>query len=176
MRSAGTAPVLGEVVVSMRRCLRALVVAALLAVLGSGCAPGFPKDPEGTLDRVRGGELRAGVSESPPWAEVADSGRPSGVEVELVEEFADRIDAEVVWYPGAESHLIRSLEGGDLDVVVAGLTDTSPWTKHAALTRPHTEIETWDGRTEKIVLATRLGENGFLTELETFLVERGAGR
>jgi polar amino acid transport system substrate-binding protein len=155
--------------------VRPLAVAVLTAALVTGCGSGFPKDPEGTLDRVRGGELRAGVSESPPWTEVADSGRPSGVEVELVEEFAERIDAEVVWTSGAESHLIRSLEGGDLDVVVAGLTETSPWEKHAALTRPHTEIETWDGRTEKIVLATRLGENGFLTELETFLVEREEG-
>ena len=41
--------------------------------------------------------------------------------------------------------------------VVAGPTETSPWEKHAALTRPHTEIETWDGRTETIVLATPLG-------------------
>lgn len=155
---------------------RPLAVAALLAVLATGCGPGFPRDPEGTLERVRGGELRAGVSESPPWTEVADSGRPSGLEVELVEEFAERVDAEVVWYPGSESHLIRSLEGGDLDVVVAGLTADSPWEQHAALTRPHTEIRTWDGRTEKLVLATRLGENGFLTELETFLVAREEGR
>lgn len=155
---------------------RSLAVAVLLAGLVTGCGSGFPKDPEGTLDRVRGGELRIGVSESPPWTEVADSGRPSGTEVELVEEFAERIDADVVWYPGSESHLIRSLEGGDLDIVVAGLTTKSPWEKHVALTRPHAEIETWDGRTEKIVLATRLGENGFLTELETFLVDREEGR
>jgi polar amino acid transport system substrate-binding protein len=152
-----------------------LAAGVLTALLLTGCGSGFPKDPEGTLDRARGGELRVGISESPPWAEVDDSGRPSGREVELVEDFAERIDAEVVWYPGSESHLIRSLEGGDLDVVVAGLTETSPWEKHAALTRPHTEIETWDDRTEKIVLATRLGENGFLTELETFLVEREEG-
>lgn len=155
---------------------RPLAAAAFLAVLVTGCGSGVPKDPEGTLDRVRGGELRVGVSESPPWTEVADNGRPSGVEVALVEEFAERIDADVVWYPGSESHLVRSLEGGDLDVVVAGLTETSPWEQHAALTRPHTEVEAWDGRTEKIVLATQLGENEFLTELETFLVDREEGR
>ncbi len=145
---------------------------ALAVVLLAGCGSGFPRDPEGTLERVRGGELRAGVVESPPWTEVPDSGRPSGIEVDLVEDFARRLDAEVVWVSGSESHLIRSLESGELDVVAAGLTETAPWEKHAALTRPHAEIATPDGRTEKMVLATRLGENGFLTELETFLVER----
>lgn len=152
---------------------RRLVAAALAAVLLTGCGSGFPKDPAGTLDRVRGGQLRAGVSESPPWTEIADSGRPSGSEVDLVEEFAERLDADVVWYPGSETHLIRSLEGGDLDLVIAGLPEGSPWEQHAALTRPHTQIETLDGRTERIVMATRAGENGFLTELESFFVEQG---
>lgn len=151
---------------------RPLGAVALLVVLVTGCGSEFPRDPAGTLDRARGGELRVGVSESPPWTEVADSGRPSGVEIELVEDFAERIDADVVWYPGAEGQLLRSLEGGDLDVVVAGLTADSPWGQRTALTRPHTEIETWDGRTERFVLATRAGENGFLTELERFLVAR----
>lgn len=157
----------------MSPSVRPLAVAVLTAALVTGCGSGFPKDPEGTLDRVRGGELRAGVSESPPWTEVADSGRPSGVEVDLVEDFAERLGAEVVWYPGSETHLIRSLEGGDLDLVVAGLPEASPWDQHVALTRPHTQIETLDGRTERIVMATRLGENGFLTELESFFVEQG---
>ena len=84
------------------------------------------RDRSGAPERSCGGGLRAGVPESPPWTEVADSGRPAGVEVELVEGFAERLDAEVVRSPGAESHLIRSLEGGDLDVVVAGRTGTSP--------------------------------------------------
>ncbi|MEX5261682.1 transporter substrate-binding domain-containing protein [Kocuria sp. CPCC 205263] len=128
----------------MSRSVAPLAVAALLAVLVTGCGSGFPKDPEGTLDRVRGGELQVGISERPPWTEVADSGRPSGVEVELVEESAERIDAEAVRYPGAESDLIRSLESGDLDVVVAGLTDTSPWDKHAALTRDRPPIGVLD--------------------------------
>ena len=152
---------------------RRLAAGALTALLLTGCSSGFPKDPEAALDRVRGGQLRVGVSESPPWTEVADSGRPSGVEVDLVEDFAERLGAEVVWYPGSETHLIRSLEGGDLDLVVAGLPEASPWEQHVALTRPHTQIETLDGRTERIVMATRLGENGFLTELESFFVEQG---
>jgi len=126
-------------------------VAALLALaLLAGCS--YPADPDGTLERVEGGVLRAGVSPSPR----------SRAEVALIESFARRLDARVVWVRDGEEHLVERLEKGELDVAVGGLTKTSPWSAHAALTRPY------DG---EHVMAAPLGENAWLVRLERFLIE-----
>jgi polar amino acid transport system substrate-binding protein len=107
----------------------------ILAALLSGCQ--YPRDPEGTLDRVRGGVLRVGVTPADPWVMLNDDGAPTGVEVELVERFADTLDARVEWVAGSETDLMGALHGRQLDIVVAGLTRRSVWAHEAALTRPY---------------------------------------
>jgi polar amino acid transport system substrate-binding protein len=175
--------------------------AALLVPLLAGCGLKIPSDPEGTLDRVSGGTLRAGISHNPPWTETgtgtgptstgpesadtgtgptstgpeaADSGTgtaPGGTEAELVRAFAAEHNARVEWVSGGESNLVRQLERGELDLVVGGLTKDSPWSKHAALTRPYLETSNAQGDKEQHVMAARMGENAFLVELERFLSE-----
>jgi polar amino acid transport system substrate-binding protein len=112
----------------------ALAVVAVAAVLVAGC--GIPRDPEGTLDRVRGGTLRAGITASEPWTTL-DGSRPGGVEVELVERFAAELGARVEWVPGSEADLFRALELRELDLVVGGLTADTPWQAGAAITRSY---------------------------------------
>jgi len=110
--------------------LAALVVAAL-----SGCQ--IPQDPDGTLDIVRDGTMRVGVTESDPWVDLADPANPGGVEPELVRRFADRLNAEIDWIDGSEEELIGALKEGQLDLVVGGLTKKTPWKKEASLTWPY---------------------------------------
>jgi len=114
----------------LRRPLVLLACAAL-------CACQYPTDPEGTLDRVRGGTLRVGVSPAEPWVTLSEGRPPDGVEVALVEEFARTVDAEVEWVEGSESDLMEALDGRQLDIVIAGLTRRSVWMHGAALTRPY---------------------------------------
>ena len=123
---------------------------ALTLLLSTGCT--YPADPDGTLDRVEGGVLRAGVSPSPHARE----------EIALIEGFAGRLGARVRWTRDGEEHLIKRLEAGDLDIVVGGLTRTSPWSTHAALTQPYAGQR---------VMATPLGENAWLVRLERYLLE-----
>ncbi|GAB2673043.1 transporter substrate-binding domain-containing protein [Thalassiella azotivora] len=147
----------------------------LCVLLASGCSLTVPTDPEGTLDRVRGGVLRVGVSPNPPWTELptgADDPRPLGREVELVEGFAEELDAEVRWTAGGEEDLFDQLERGHLDVVVGGLTSRSPWSSHAALTVPYVEVPGRDGKPQGHVVAVRMGENAFLVRLERYLLEQ----
>lgn len=68
----------------------------------------------------------------------------------------------------------EALKQGDLDLVVGGLTASTPWTDKAALTRPYAETTIGWGRTQKHVLAVPLGENAFLVTLEEFLSGRDA--
>jgi polar amino acid transport system substrate-binding protein len=112
-----------------------LLAVALMAALAGGCQ--YPQDPEGTLDRVRGGVMRVGVTQADPWVQVPAGGDPTGVEVELVERFAETLDARVEWVEGSESDLMEALRGRQLDVVIAGLTRQSEWQRVAALTRPY---------------------------------------
>jgi polar amino acid transport system substrate-binding protein len=113
--------------------LRTLVAAFSLVLLTS-C--GLPRDPEGTLQRVRGGTMRVGVIAHEPWT-VPGAGSPSGIEVDLVTQFAEEIDAEIEWFEGSEAELFGALEVRELDLVIGGLTSTTPWLQKAAITHPY---------------------------------------
>jgi hypothetical protein len=53
-----------------------------------------PRDSAGTLDRVRGGELRAGVAHHPPWGRV-EGDQATGIEPALIESWAQQLGAYV---------------------------------------------------------------------------------
>jgi polar amino acid transport system substrate-binding protein len=115
---------------------RAPRLAAALALAAAGVSCGLPRDPEGTLDRVSGGTMRVGITDSDPWA-LYEEGEAEGVEVRILEGFADEVDADIEWVPGAEADLMSALEQRELDVVVGGLTSTNPWSAKVALTHPY---------------------------------------
>lgn len=150
---------------------RLLAVALALTLGLAGCAS-YPADPDGTLDRVSGGTLRVGISPNGDWTDITDEGEPSGVEVTLVKQFAESIDAEIEWMEGGEEQLLTELEEGALDLIIGGFTDKTPWSTKAAITKPFAEVEAKSGKTEKHVMAAAMGENAFLLELEKFLLNR----
>ena len=149
------------------RSILALALAGSLAL--SGCAS-IPRDPEGTLDRVNGGELRVGASPSEGLVEV-EGGEASGVLVDLVEKFAQEHDAHAVWTVGSEEDLVDEIENGSLDLAIGGMTDQSPWSVRVGVSRAFPGL-TADGT--PIVMLVPLGENGFLTALEAFLDDEEA--
>jgi polar amino acid transport system substrate-binding protein len=144
-----------------------LLLAALVVAL-SGCSVSIPADPDGTLDRVRTGVLRVGISPNPPWT-VTDANL-SRTEVELVRGFADRLDADIEWTEGGEEMLVTSMERGELDLLIGGLTAKSPWVDKVALTAPYAQSTDDHGKTHDHVMAVPMGENAFLFELESFLI------
>ncbi|GAB5078675.1 transporter substrate-binding domain-containing protein [Arthrobacter sp. AD-310] len=159
----------------MRRgTILACLLAALLALTACGT---YPADPDGTLDRVRGGTLRVGASANGDWVRLPDGGagpdRVEGTEADLVRQFADRMGAEVEWVQGTEHVLAEELKHGALDLVIGGLDDKTPWSTHAGLTRPYTESRDSRGSLHKHVMLVPLGENAFLLELDRFLLEGG---
>lgn len=146
-----------------------------LVTLLSGCGASFPADPDDSLQRIRSsGELRVGVSPHPPFTVVPSSteGVPTGSEVDLVRSFASALGAEPVWTVDGEEHLVELMKDGDLDIIIGGLTDESPWSDDVALTRPYLEA-TEDGQTVSYVMATTMGENALLTALERQLIGPG---
>ncbi|MFS0853659.1 transporter substrate-binding domain-containing protein [Microbacterium sp. 179-I 3D4 NHS] len=155
----------------MRSRLSMAALVAVLALLLTGCGVSVPADPHGTLDRAENGTLRVGVTENAPWVEL-DGGRaePTGSEPELISAFAEEHDATIDWTEGSEAVLMSALERGELDIVIGGFLDDTPWIDKAAATRPYTESEGPDGPEKHVVLA-RMGENALLVALEEFLDE-----
>ena len=154
------------------RLRNAVPVLALTATL-AGCGISVPADPDGTLQDVSGGELRVGVSADEGLADTSTD-TPSGSLIDLVDGFAESIDAEIEWTVGSEETLVTMLEEDDLDLVVGGLTDQTPWADRVGVTRGYTDIEGADDRA--IVMFVPLGENAFLSALERHLDEAVGSR
>lgn len=136
-----------------------------MAACLAGCGIAIPTDPGGTLERVRGGELRAGASASGEIVTIED-GEVGGTLAELVEEFAASVDARVQWTAGSEEDLVHGLESGELDLAVGGMTDRTPWTDRVAATRAYESVPSADA---PVVLLLPMGENAWQAELEAFL-------
>jgi len=67
--------------------------------------------------------------------------------------------------------LAEELKHGQLDLVIGGLDDKTPWAQHGGLTRVYTESRDSRGSLHKHVMLVPLGENAFLLELDRFLME-----
>jgi polar amino acid transport system substrate-binding protein len=121
--------------VSERPLATLAILAGFAIALGvAGCD--LPRDSSGTLDRVRHGTMRVGVVTNPPWA--SDSGAPApGVEQQLVQELAARVNARVAWVRRPEAELLLALHRRELDLVIGGLTSSVPWQKEVAFTKPY---------------------------------------
>jgi polar amino acid transport system substrate-binding protein len=114
-----------------------LTILALLLALAAGCQ--YPRDPDGTLNRVDGGVMRVGVTEADPWVLIEDGRAVGGVEVELARRFARSVGARIEWVHGSEEELVEAAKEGQVDLVLGGLTSKSRWKKDVALTRPYVE-------------------------------------
>jgi polar amino acid transport system substrate-binding protein len=121
--------------------VHALAVLGVIAVAAAaGCQ--YPRDPDGTLNRVEGGVMRVGVAEADPWV-VMDGDQPSGgAEVELARRFARDLGARIEWVHGSEEELADATKEGQIDLILAGLTNKTRWKKDVAITRPYVETRT----------------------------------
>ena len=80
--------------------------------------------------------MRVGVTASEPWVTL-DGAEPGGVEAEIVQRFAETLDAEIEWFEGSEEELFGALKYGRIDLVIAGLSSRTPFATEGALTHPY---------------------------------------
>ncbi|WP_207432057.1 transporter substrate-binding domain-containing protein [Sabulibacter ruber] len=146
----------------MQTRLKSIFLLLYTLLFLAGCE-NYPKDPEKTLEKVTNGTLVVGYSENPPWV-VKGAAEPAGIEPELVKAFAKSINASIQWQNDTEQNLLEELEKRKLHVVIAGITDDSPWKSKISFTRPFAEVAK-----KKHVMAIVMGENAFTIKLETFL-------
>lgn len=144
--------------------MRALALVPLLAC-AVACAP-YPRDPDRTLERVRGGVLLAGASHDPPHVVLPAAGPPTGDDVARVEALARSVDARVEWVRGEHEGLMHALHARRLHLVAGGVDAKSPWARQVALTRPYPARD-GEGRRIERVMAVPPGENGWLMQVES---------
>ena len=132
-----------------------LLVAALFCVSCNA----LPKDPEGTLDRVRAAKsFRVGLisAEPTPRAELAAA---------FVARVAAAAGAKAEPVPGAAEPLLSMLEEGEIDLVVGPMTDKSPWMTAVTFLPPLAEDMKGDGHHQLVAMA-RNGENAWISLLD----------
>lgn len=118
----------------------------------------LPRDPEGTLERIRGGTLRVGIMHAPPGLDVRGAA-PRGPEVDRISALATRLRAEPSWRIGGESELMTALADFELDLVVGGLGQDNAYAEQVGMSRPHAGT----------VFATPPGENAWLMAVDAAL-------
>lgn len=126
-----------------------IFLAGAVVLLLSGCW--MPRDPEGTTERVRGGTLHLGVLGTVL----------SDAEERAVAAVADALDAEVSRDTADPHRLFAMLGAGEIDIVVGGVPEDTPFASRVGLTRSIGKVRVGD-RLEDRVLAIRQGENRFL--------------
>lgn len=80
--------------------------------------------------------MRVGVTEHDPWVRLGD-GDPEGVEVEIVELFAEELNAEIEWFEASEEELAGAIEMRTIDLAIGGFTSTNTWSSKMSLTHPY---------------------------------------
>jgi polar amino acid transport system substrate-binding protein len=100
-----------------------LLLLALVALVSASCT--FPRDPRGTLEGVQNATMRVGIVDNDPWTRMED-GRASGIEVELLKDFARELGADTTFVPGTAPELLEAAKEAEVDVIVGGFTSTSP--------------------------------------------------
>lgn len=131
-----------------------LVSASVAALLLAGCD--LPKDPEGTLQEVRGGTLEVGILPGNGEAERQDRA--------IVAALAEALDAEPAFRAEDAHALFHALHEGQLDLVIGGLPSSTLFVAKAGLSREAGPLYR-PGEADKRVLAVRQGENAFLMEV-----------
>ena len=130
---------------------RALLVA--LCLLAGGCTD-FPKDPDGTLDRIRS-ERRFTVGI------VAGQAKMAALERAYVARVAAAAGARPEVATASAEELIGRLAAGKIDLLVGEFGASSPWSRHVSFLPPLHERTTPSGNL-LLVPAAANGENAWI--------------
>ena len=150
-------------------------VACFCVLLAMACEE-FPRDARGSLDAVlETGVLEVGLLHAPPWVDTSTPGAPRGLEVALLQAFADELGVRVQWRADGTEASFEALARGDLHILAGGLTGGNPFKAQAGFSLPYfitvRERALLDKR-YKHVFAVPRGENALVMRLERFLLER----
>jgi hypothetical protein len=141
--------------------------AILLILFASAACGRIPSDPDKTLEKANATGLVVGYTVNPPWVLMKSDSVISGVEGDLINDFARDNSMKIIWQSGSEQKLFKLLEKKELNMVISGLTKDNPWkSKRIGMTKPY-----YKSGNEKHIIAVKQGENKLIMKLEKFLYD-----
>lgn len=137
--------------------MRPALAVAIPALLLTACTD-FPRDPAGTLDRVRADDvIRVGMVEG---------AAPDPASEAVLARLGEDLGAEVERLPGHGEELLEGLETGEYDLVYGHFADASPWATKVHFGTPPGGPD----KPPKVLslprFAFRMGENGWIAVVE----------
>lgn len=119
----------------------------------------FPRDSADSFEEAKKSGLHVGVAINPPFTEF-EKGNFTGIEVELIKQFARENNLKLKFVQASESQLIKKLEKHQLHLLIGGIDKKTLWSKKAGLSKSYDK---------KHVILIAKGENQLLYALEGFL-------
>ena len=136
---------------------RLLLVFVLLGLAGCG---DFPRDPHGTLDKVRA-ERRFRVGLVAPLGEAGLDPRAAA----MLRQVAGAAGAAPIFDRGDMETMLDRLETGEVELVIGRFEAKSPWSTLVTFAPPLAKEK--QGKTEfMLAAAMRNGENGWIALVE----------
>ena len=121
--------------------MRAVLILSALALVLAGC--GSPRETAAVGDRMAAitaaGAIRVGVkADSPPFG-VARNGLYFGFDIEIAEAVARRMGVQPVFVPVTSAERIPRIAAGEVDMVVASMTQTRARERQVDFSVPYFE-------------------------------------
>jgi polar amino acid transport system substrate-binding protein len=114
-----------------------LITAACTLWLAAGlCATASARTLQEVLNE---GTLRVGVALFTPWTMRASNGDLTGFEIDVAKQLAQDMGLDVDFHVYSWDRIIRALEGGEIDVIAAGLSVTPERALHVNFSNPYAE-------------------------------------
>lgn len=109
----------------------AVGVIAALALAGCSSSPSSSstsasncKSEYGTVKTITPGSLTVGVIDIPPFSSY-NSGNPTGIDVNIVKQFAKEACLKPVWQQATYADAIQSISGGTIDLAIGSIDRTA---------------------------------------------------
>lgn len=132
-------------------------IAVGMALTASACGE-LPRDPDGTLQRVRATHvIRLG--------EVAGAPEDAAAKAALARVAAAN-GARIARRSGHGEELLEALEEGELDLVYGHFAEDSPWSAKVHIGKPPGSAEPPPKSQRAARFAFAMGENGWITAVE----------
>jgi polar amino acid transport system substrate-binding protein len=129
-------------------------------LLALTCLVAFSANARTLQQVLSSGELRVGITLTPPWA-LRDADRElKGFEVDVAQKLAADMDVEIRFMTYDASALIRALESDQIDLIAAGLTISPARALHVNFSQPY--------GTGGIGIATNIANTAEVARLEEF--------
>lgn len=110
------------------------VLVVTLVIFTGGCE-GFPKDPNGTLEKARNNILKVGLTGYDAAADVP--AEPVSGQITFVRQFAREINAKIRWVKGSQGDITELLSHHELHMAIGGFTPDSPFKNEITLSKPY---------------------------------------